>query len=204
MVGHVHHAGLRQIHGGPVPTGAGHRGVGAGDPRDAAAERGNAWSRMSFTRPAKLPHSLMMAICSSRQSGWPGRMPRSRQMSAKTAPIGGRRTLAAICSGVGRCTTRALASSAEGAVACRGARGVREDEVPRGVASRRSALRRSLASSALARCRLREMRARISATSAVPKQDMTGPRSVKARRRIVAASFSPGGVGSVAVHFRAA
>ena len=56
------------------------------------AEMGNACSRMSFTRPAKLPHSLMMASCSSRQSGWLGMMPRSRQMSAMTAPIGWRRT----------------------------------------------------------------------------------------------------------------
>ena len=89
------------------------------------AEVGNAWSRMSFIRLARLPPSLMMTICSSRQSGWLGRMPRSRQMSAMTAPIGWRRTLAAICSGVGRCVRRALASSAEGAAACRGARGIR-------------------------------------------------------------------------------
>jgi hypothetical protein len=51
--------------------------------------------------------------------------------------------------------------------------------------------RRSLASSALARCRPREMRARISATSAVPKQQRTTMGSVKARRRIVAASSRP-------------
>ena len=72
-----------------------------------------------------------------------------------------------------------------------GARGAGRDTVSRGAASRRLALRRSLASSALARCRPRETRARISATSAVPKQDMTGPGSVKARRRIVAASSRP-------------
>jgi hypothetical protein len=68
-------------------------------------------------------------------------------MSAKTAPIGWRRTLAAICSGVGRWVRRVLVSSAEGAVAWRGARGF-SGEAPRGAASRRSALRMSLASSA--------------------------------------------------------
>ena len=45
-------------------------------------------------------------------------------MSAMTAPIGWRRTLAAICSGVGGRAMRASASSAEGAAACRGARGI--------------------------------------------------------------------------------
>ena len=39
MVGHVYHARPREIQGGPVPTGAGHRGAGAGDPRGVAAER---------------------------------------------------------------------------------------------------------------------------------------------------------------------
>ncbi len=94
------------VQGGPVQTGAGNCASGAGGHRvrrgGAVVEMGNAWSRMSFTRPAKLPFSLMMATCSSRQSGWLGRMPRSRQMSARTAPIGWRRIFAAICSGVGR------------------------------------------------------------------------------------------------------
>ena len=40
--------------------------------------------------------------CSSRHSGCRGVMPRSRQMSAMTAPIGRRRTQAATCSDVGR------------------------------------------------------------------------------------------------------
>ena len=91
----------------------------------------------------------------------------------------------------GQACEAGVASSAAGAAACRGARGVAGDEAPRGAASRRSALRRSLASSALARCRPRGMRARICAISAVPKQDMTEPGSVKARRRIVAASSLP-------------
>ena len=112
-------------------------------------------------------------------------------MSAMTAPIGWRRTLVAICSWVGRCVTRALASSAEGVAGGRGARGVRGDEAPRGATSRRSALRRSLASSALARCRPREMRARISAKSAVPKPQRTAIGSVETRWRIVAASSLP-------------
>ncbi len=40
--------------------------------------------------------------CNSRHSGWRDVMPRSRQISAMTAPIGRRRTSAAICSEVGR------------------------------------------------------------------------------------------------------
>ena len=154
-----------------MPTGARHRGAVPAIREAWRLKRGNAWSRLSFTRRARLPHSLMIAICSSRQGGWLGRIPRSRQMSAMTAPIGWRRTFAAICSGVGRCVTRALVSSAEGVAGGRGARGVRGEEAPRGATSRRSALRRSLASSALARCRPREMRARIRATSAVPKPE---------------------------------
>jgi hypothetical protein len=115
---------------------------------------GNACSRMSFTKPAKLPHSLMMAICSSRQSGWLGMMPRSRQMSAMTAPIGWRRTtgsspvacfaattgssLVASLSRVGRCMRRASASSVEGAAAGRGVRGARRVRTLIEIASLRS------------------------------------------------------------------
>ena len=143
---------------------------------------------MSFTRRARLPPCLMMTRLNSRHSGWLGMMPRSRQMSAMTAPIGRRRTSAAICAGVGRRARRGSVSPVAGAAAGRAARGLGCDGAAGGAASRRSALRISLASSASARCRPREMRARISATSAVPKQDLTEVGSVKARRRIVAAS----------------
>src|SRR5215472_1739777 len=44
-----------------------------------------------------------MARWRSRQSGWAGTMPRSRQMSAITSPIGRRRISSAICSAVGMC-----------------------------------------------------------------------------------------------------
>ena len=53
-------------------------------------------------------------------------------MSAMTAPIGRRRTSAAICSGVGRRARRASASSAAGAAAGRGARGLGWDGARRG------------------------------------------------------------------------
>ena len=113
---------------------------------------------MSFTRRARLPPCLMMTRLNSRHSGWLGMMPRSRQMSAMTAPIGRRRTSAAICAGVGRRARRGSASAVAGAAAGRGARGLGCDGAAGGAASRRSALRISLASSASARCRPREMR----------------------------------------------
>ncbi len=58
-------------------------------------------------------------------------------MSAMTAPIGWRRTLAAICSGVGRCAMRTLASTLEGAVVAspgcaRGIADIPGDEAPPG------------------------------------------------------------------------
>src|ERR1700722_18669604 len=77
---------------------------------------------MSFTRRARLPPCLMMTSCNSRHSGWLGMMPRSRQMSAMTAPIGRRRTSAAICAGVGRRARRGSASAAAGATGSRGRR----------------------------------------------------------------------------------
>ena len=164
--------------GGPVQTGERRRGDKAGEPRGraggAVAEVGNAWSRMSFTRFARLPPSRMMAISVPARADGKARMPRSRQMSAMTAPIGWRPTLAAICSGVGRCMRRAWLRPRAGAVAWRGRGASPGDEAPWGAASRWPALRRSLASSALARCRPREMRARISAMSAVPKQVYDG------------------------------
>jgi hypothetical protein len=107
-------------------------------------------------------------------------MPRSRQMSAMTAPIGRRRTSAAICSGVGRqipgstpgsspgAGTRAspkVAVSVGRAVAARA--GDRRHEGA-GSASRREAVRIILASSASARRRPRVMRARIRAISLAP------------------------------------
>ena len=145
----------------------------------------------SITRRQRLPSSRIMASCSSRHTGSLGRMPRPRQISARTAPIGRRRTSAAICPGVGRRARRGSASWATGAVAGRGTRGVGADAAPRGAASRRAALRTILTSSASARCKPREMRARISARSVVPKRRVTKSGSVKARRRIVVASSLP-------------
>ena len=87
---------------------------------------GSTRSKMSLNRRLKLPPCQMMARLSSCHSGWVGRTPRSRQMSAMTAPIGRRRTSAAICSGVGRRARRGSASLASlAAGAARGARGAR-------------------------------------------------------------------------------
>ncbi len=115
---------LRRVQGGPVGTGAGNRGGGAGDLGGAVAPMGNACSRMSFTRRARLPPCLMMTMLNSRHSGWLGMMPRSRQMSAMTAPIGRRRTSAAICAGVGRRARRGSVSAVAGATAGRATRGL--------------------------------------------------------------------------------
>jgi hypothetical protein len=103
--------------GGPVPAGAGHRENGAGHAKGVPADRpragsGSARSKMSLTRLARLPPCRMISRLSSRHSGWFGRMPRSRQISAMTAPIGWRRTAAAICSGVGRRSRPGSAASA--------------------------------------------------------------------------------------------
>ena len=98
---------------------------------------------------------------SSRHSGWLGRMPRSRQMSARTAPIGRRRASAAICSSVG------IAGGARGRVAAApdGRRGAGHARVGAGRAwgrrPRRAAVRTTRASSSWARWRPRRMRARI-------------------------------------------
>jgi hypothetical protein len=55
-----------------------------------------------------------------RHSGWLGRMPRSRRMSAMTAPIGRWRTWAAICSGVGQASEAGIGGQGR---ASRGRRG---------------------------------------------------------------------------------
>jgi hypothetical protein len=108
----------------------------------AAAGRSKARSQMSFTSLARLPPWRRMTRCSSRHSGWFGMMPRSRQMSAMTAPIGRRRTSAVMRSGVGRRARCGLVASVGGAAGRaggdwhrRGARGGRGCGVqPGGVA----------------------------------------------------------------------
>jgi hypothetical protein len=77
-------------------------------------------SNMSSRRSARFPPCSIIAVCSSRHSGWSAMMPRSRQMSAMTAPTGRRRISAAICSAVGRPARRGSAS--HGSRAARGAR----------------------------------------------------------------------------------
>ena len=130
---------------------------------------GSTRSLMSLKSMAMLPSWRMINGLSSRHSGWHGRMPRSRQISAMTAPAGRRRTSAAICAAVGRRTTLASGSSACGAagLAARGRRWVEAAGCRVGV-SRQAVPRTRLASSAVARSRPRVMRARIRAMSLVP------------------------------------
>ena len=68
----------------------------------AACQLWDARRIMSLYSGTRLPPYVRMAKFSFRHSGWSAMMPRSRQMSAMTVPIGRRRTSAAICSGVGR------------------------------------------------------------------------------------------------------
>ncbi len=68
-----------------------------------SAERRLRW--FGSARVARLPPYSMRARHSSSHVArfiWPGTMPRSRQISTRTAPIGRRRSLARISSGVGR------------------------------------------------------------------------------------------------------
>ena len=92
--------------GGPVLAGSGDGEDGA----DSAGAAGQLWASgrngrfmMSLNKAARLPPCRVISRLSCRHSGWLGRMRRSRQMSAMTAPIGRRRTQASICSGVGKC-----------------------------------------------------------------------------------------------------
>ena len=96
------------VQGGPVPGGAKAGPGGAACMAGAwgGGFSGNARSRMSHSSRARLPPNSHIACCTSRHSGWLGRMPRSRWISAMTAPMGRRRTRAAICSAVGRWARR--------------------------------------------------------------------------------------------------
>jgi hypothetical protein len=117
---------------------------------------------MSRHRRARLPSCSMIAANSSRHSGWPFVMPRSRQMSARTTPMGLLRICLAICSGVARRMGLASALSRFG-VAKAAARGVGGARTTTGLGSGawRASRRVSLASSARARCRPRMMLAKI-------------------------------------------
>ena len=84
-----------------------------------------------------------MAGCSSRHRGWSAMMPRSRQISISTAPIGRRRISAAICAVVGR-RARNGSGSSSGSAFRRAAFGARCDGARggQGFGSGRAALRR--------------------------------------------------------------
>ena len=102
----------------------------------------------------------------------PGAMPRSRQISAITAPSGRRRSRAAISSGVGSAATSGAACGLAGRGRGRGEAGLRGDGTRSGVGviSRPRAARCSSRSwSAAASMRPRVMQRRIAATSVVPR-----------------------------------
>jgi hypothetical protein len=169
----VQRFGRRGIQGG---RGLRHPGGGvrtSGQESDDVVGLSTGDSRRSIilSRVATLPPFSIMAHSNSSHSGCLHWMPRSRQISAMTAPMGRRLISAAIHSGVGRLTRLGCSLGGGAAGAARGVRVVRGEDVPcgRGSASRRPAVRISLASRAWARSRPPVMWAMISAMSAVPK-----------------------------------
>ena len=162
-------------------------GVGPGDAAGVMAGGGreNARSMRSVTRRARLPTCLMMARSTSRHSGWLPVMPRSRQISAMTAPIGRWRNSAAICSGVGRCARSGSVSAAGGRCSgCGSNPAGPRSRVDVGSAPEHSRFER-------VRSRPRAMRVRISARSVVPKRALAKIGWAAVRWRIVAAISRP-------------
>ena len=93
--GRDHAMAERSDQGGPVAASAGVGWHGAGNAANVMTARsgsriGSTRSLMSLKGMAMLPSWRMIKGLSSRHSGWHGRMPRSRQISAMTAPAGRR------------------------------------------------------------------------------------------------------------------
>jgi hypothetical protein len=115
LAGPVGPAPGRRVQGGPVQAGSregGRAGAGAAESASVAScKTVRDRLHMSMTNAARLPPCRMIAVCSSRHSGWSGMMPRTRQMSAMTAPTGRWRISAAIRAAVGRRARRGSASA---------------------------------------------------------------------------------------------
>ena len=139
---------------------------------------------MSRYRVARLPPLAMMSREISSHSGLAGLMPRSRQMSAMTVPIGRLRTWAAMSSGVGRRASFGSAGAAVGSAegAARRARREAVASLAGAAAGGCSGRLASLVLSAAARSRPRVMQAMILAMSRVPKSELMWLRSLAAVR----------------------
>ena len=142
----------------------------------------------SSTTLSRLPPFSRRAISSSCQNESAVRIPRSRQISARTSPIGRSRSWAAICFKVGRLARTASVAPA-GFFAGRGVgrvRGLRAADAERAGRGGHGCSRSSgsVALSAAAIRRPRVMCARISARSLVPKRTAIQQTVIEEGRRL--------------------